>query len=321
MLRKATSLLKSIVRKSLQSKGFVYSSDVGPADFRGLVEFPWDALERTNRCPILFDVPLERCRGLGLMAFPCSKDSAHPYIRTLQDYLSGRVTVYSDSALKAYYMNFQPKIGSELLGLSPTENKLLLKPVLWFTEPWIASPSRGEEKSKIRIMRNESSDHGLSERSGGEWNHFGPVSDDRGEFEFRRLISVMASIKAAGYVRANGSDGDICGEILVRDNDYRIKIIRGQHRICALAASGHTKAPVRIDANKWGVIRREDAEHWPAVRSGAFSPAQAREVFDRVFEGRQPSSYLIPMCKQSESGSVEHGKQPASADFGSNNGL
>lgn len=321
MLRKATNLLKSIVRENLRIKGFVYSSDVGPADFRGLVEYPWDALERTNRCPILFDVPLERCRGLGLMAFSCSKDSAHPYIRTLQDYLSGNVTVYSDSALKTYYMNFQPKIGSELLGLSPTGNKLFLKPVLWFSEPWIASPSRREEKSKIRIMRNESSEHGLSERSGGEWNHFGPVSDDRGELEFRRLISVLVSIKAAGYVRANGSDGDVCGEILVRDNDYRIKIIRGQHRICALAASGYAKAPVRIVANKWGVLRREDAKYWPAVRSGAFSLAQAREVFDRIFEGRQPSSYLMPMGKQLESGSVDHGKQPAPADFSGNYGL
>ncbi len=58
-----------------------------------------------------------------------------------------------------------------------------------------------------------------------------------------------------------------------------------------LAALGWRKIPVTIRPVSYvpgGVVNCNKVFEWPGVRAGVFSEEQALNVFDRVFEGRQP---------------------------------
>lgn len=291
--------VKKRINNNLCSRGYIKKRNIPPVDFRKLVEHPIEALHRSNFCPVLVDVPLDRCRGLSLMAFSCSSDSNHPFIATIRDFMRGDVMHYRGSKLEKYYANFQPSSGIEYLGLAGENlHASFLQSPLWITEPWFGVPSVNEETRKTEIMHlegNKSMSSGGSEDIRAiyskEWNFFGPLSFERGAVEFDRLIAVAESIMDIGYVRNDRLDGDITGNLLIRDDGFSVTIGAGQHRVCALAANNYTEATVRFKAGECNIIRREDAGLWPGVKYNLFTVTQAQAVFDRVFDGHQPNTY------------------------------
>ncbi|MCD6007021.1 hypothetical protein [Halomonas sp. IOP_31] len=262
-----------------------------PLDLRGLLDSPFEALSRANYQPVLVDIPLDRCRGLDLMAFSCSNDSNHPFITTLCDYLSGDARSYSESKLRGYYARFNPRSSAQYMGLVGECDDMFADSPLYALAPWLGVLSKSQRNHIIKFMRSDGKEHGATKFNKNDCIFFGPISRSRGELEFNRLIKLVKPMAEQGYIRNDNRDGDITGSLLIRDQEYSILVGRGQHRICSLAANGNTRAPIRILPDKYNVIDRKESKSWPGVQHGMFSVNQAEELFDRVFEGRQPDAY------------------------------
>lgn len=284
--------LKKEINLRLHALGYLYKKDMPPIDFRELAICPQEALKRANHYPVLVNIPTQYCRGFGLMAFSCAITANHPLVRTLLEVMNGKAQLYQESSLNKYYQSYQPLSGEDILGLTRSDERIFSQPALWFIEPWLACPSQKEESKKIKAMHQENKRFGITPSSRKEWLFFGPLSKERGELEFHRLTSLAKSISMNGYERSNEPDGDIIGALLVRGHEYRVAIISGQHRVCALAASGHAYIPVRINVDKRAIVRRESANEWLSVKKKIYTLGQAQSIFDRVFEGQQPAGFI-----------------------------
>jgi len=282
--------LKSFAIDLLSSKGFYRIHRVPPVDLRGLLDDPVGALTRSAGNPVLINVSLCDCRGLPPVAYPCTKDSAHPFIETALGILNGSVTKYHGSSLQIYYDRFQPKNLAQLLGFDTDHSSPLFRmpPYTYTFFPWDGIPGTNKSRDTLKSLSKENKSHGVKLSSKSGWQLCGPVSGEKGELEFMRLLKIIESIQRNGYNRHNDHDGDISGQVLVRDKKCIIIITPGHHRIAALAALGFETAPVRIGSKPVSIVYRTDVKLWPAVRSGVISEKQALCLFDRVFEGRQP---------------------------------
>ena len=123
-----------------------------------------------------------------------------------------------------------------------------------------------------------------------------------------RLTRLLKSIQKNGYYRHDGYNGDIGGYILVKDGKFVVMIITGQHRIAVLAALDFQTIAVRIGhLSNLTVVRREEVHSWPGVQSSVFTIEEALQVFDRIFEGKQPlalTSVWPPASKNQQPGLV-----------------
>lgn len=108
---------------------------------------------------------------------------------------------------------------------------------------------------------------------------FGPVSYEKGEFEFKRLISVYKSIKN-GY---NRFLGDIGVRILRSGEDYIFTMGGGGlHRTAAIAGMGHKTFPAQFKVPNF-LADTKDVEYWPHVLSGLWSKKKALAHADYLF--------------------------------------
>jgi hypothetical protein len=265
----------------------------GVIDLRRSDCSPIEAVYGAGRFVPLVDVPVSVCRGFQYIGMPLAADGPHPFVRTMIEYQKGDCTTYVGSALERYHTSFIPASACEALGLSQStvsEKLLALRP-LQAVLPWW--PSEGATAfGSIETARNQIArrDYTLAGHSGAEqpgvYQH-GPFSAEQGQIEFNRLIKVYEAIRADGFRRDDSFDGDIRGVALVMsDGSYRIMLHCGQHRASALAALGHHTLPVRLTSpSSASIIRRDDVEFWPYVRTGLFSREAALEVFDRIFAG------------------------------------
>lgn len=251
------------------------------------VTSPIEAYYRTGGREFLWNAPLDRCRILHCLAFSCTKGADNPFIDALVKYERSPALPYLETGLAAYYDQVQPATAAEALGLQPGVAPILdLAPALAFAFPWSAfGPDvarqmwlSGSYFDTLRVFRVPSQT---------EWKAWGPVARELGELEFSRLTSVYRSIRKSGYRRSNGPDGDIGGILLADDSDYAVQVSPGHHRISALAALGHERAPIRI---RGPVVHRSDVANWPNVANGVFPVDAALRVFDRIMAGRQPWS-------------------------------
>lgn len=279
------SVLKH-VRQVLHKHNFCQPHERAPIDLRG---FALDLAYGFSICrdtPFLLEVPTNDCRGLRGFAFPCTLDSGHPFITALQVYQETKDTKKVEDHLAYYYEAVQPTTAGELLGLSPKQTKspFALSP-LCYDYPWDGAPRASLHKRRVRFIVEEAVTHGAQNTFQG-WHHFGPLHKERIILEAARLIDVYQKIGDFGYRRDDAKDGDIAGVALHWGGGNRILIKRGHHRIAALAAHGHTKVTVRFDAP---YVDRDDAPGWPGVCDEGYTLTQALSVFDRIFDGRQPS--------------------------------
>ena len=257
-------------------------------DFRGLAIDPLDALRRVEPDqPALVDVPLDRCRTLGSMAFPARPDGDHPYILTARAYLAGRVRRYEGSPLEAYFSSVRPRTGADLVELPPEGPASVvdeMEPLL-VDLPWLKSPGPHVRQIRLRDMAKDAREAGHDLDGEDGWNHVGPVSARKGELEFARLVALVESISTHGYLDLPDHMAPT-GDILVGPERSALHVWGGQHRIAVLAALDHPSIPLRLRARC--VYHRTSVGEWPGVASGAFTEAQALHVFDRVLAGRQP---------------------------------
>ena len=258
-------------------------------DFRGLMDDPIKALKRSAGRPVLINFPLKSCRSMLPVAFPCTTTSGHPLIETVLGILNGTVTSYMGSPLQKYYQFFQPANLAELMGLEPMDNDSAsrLSPYA-FIFPWGGIPSARLMRKKLVVLSKENRAHYAKIAGKHGWVTCGPISVEKGMLEYSRQVKTLQSIQQHGYQRNDGKDGDVCGTVLVNDNDCVLGISPGQHRIAALVALGYEAAPIRIGHTRIPIINRDEVDSWPSVKGGFFSAKQALEIFDRVYDGRQP---------------------------------
>lgn len=293
--RSAKIRARLAITPPLDRIGFVYHTDAGPVDFRGLEITPEDAMRRAAGLPCLIDVPLNHLRNMGpawgFPYFPCRRNSGNPYVDTVIQLIHGEISGYPGSFLEAYYESFQPHMIADVLGIDDNGELhfLLQQPPLLTFPPWVRPPLddfRAHLKWREEMIGVESREHGrkLGYRDG--WAGFGPVSTHKGAFEVERLISVARRIADDGYKIMTGKKA-VCVNIMRSGNEYRFLCIHGQHRTSALAALGHGSVPAWP---KGAVIDRKDVHKWPGVVQSVFSPEQALAIFDMFFHGRPPEA-------------------------------
>lgn len=245
----------------------------------------------------MINVSLARCRGLNHLAFPCARDSGHPFIATIEAQLTGNLTSHSASPLEQFYRLWTPHNAAEALGLldeSPA-TPMLQSPPYGATLPWFNIGPHEASKYIAEAILKENASFGMNFGIEEGCSTVGPMSARKIELEHRRLVGVTKSIQKQGF-RCDSREY-IRGYLLINDKSYAVSLRQGQHRAAALAALGYSSAPVMIRTSPFVrtfSVHRTDVESWPNVKNGLFSVKQALELFDRIFDGRQPTNALLP---------------------------
>jgi hypothetical protein len=239
------------------------------------LELPDPCDARFQHGDVAFAVPLSHCVYPYLMSY--GPEGWHPFVAVLKEYLDNPALRYQDSVLRRYYERFQPKTVLDVF--FPPEEQSAAHRETQFAHlaipphvpifPW--DPSIYREEGEV----------GLDASHGNQG--FGPVSDVKGELEFRRLTVTLDSIRARGYQPSNGHDGDIRGYLLLTDDDYRFVIRQGFHRTAALAALGAGSIRVRFFLPYPRAVHLHDLRHWPQVKQGNLDPATAAAIFYKFF--------------------------------------
>lgn len=257
-----------------------------PCDFRGLVDDPFEALERANGHRVLMDLPLSNYRMQHAMAYPLTGDTNNPFVLTAR-WLREQVTDQIDdrvTPLAVYLREVTPQSTAELLGienshlqqLSPHEAAL----------PWEGCSGRSMGDQRARTAQREAEEHGFTLDQTHGRQLYGPASRQKIELEHHRFQKLLESIDKRGF-QVDVSQAQITGHVLVNDGgDWRFLVIGGNHRAAVAAALDFPTVPaiVRPDAIYW----RSDAHQWPGVIAADMDKADAINLFDRIFSGRQP---------------------------------
>lgn len=223
--------------------------------------------------------------------------ASSPFTIALNKYNETQCQTSIKDTLQDFYQVFSPKSFSDVFDLNShcdLTHKTRQLDSYSAVLPWSCwSPARRKAQWK-KTVEGENKLFG-----GGGLEHgiqfWGPVSEMKVDIEVRRLIHIFNSIKEKGYIRSDDSDGDIIGSFLVNETgEVRIHVLRGQHRISALAALGYTDIPVRIRTMGGGarLVRRCDVDFFPNVKNGLYSKRLALKVFDDIFYARRQFSFI-----------------------------
>lgn len=257
-----------------------------PADFRGLINDPTTALARANGSPVIINVPINRCRTFKELGFLATRDSANPFVMTVQWAQATRHDTYAGSPLERYYATVQFTTGAEKLGID--NGTLRTYPPLYVDAPWRNPPGEAVYQRRARTVRREVHGFGKSLTLNDGWRTYGPVTYSMGKFEFERLMLVTRSIVEAGYNVVDPNNHINAWLLLVEDGSWSVWIMDGLHRTCVLGALNFSEIPVLIQVAN--IVKRSGAEQWPAVQQGALTADEGRQVFDRIFAGHQPAA-------------------------------
>lgn len=227
-----------------------------------------------ERGDIAFEVPLEKCQSLLHSSYHLKGN--HPFVETLLQYRVNPELRYDTSLLKTFYSTFQPATVLAAF-VSPKERQRFI------TSPLNTMPTDSYHPffpwdAQIRTAKGEG---GLDASHGHQ--SFGPVSQVKGEMEFRRLTDVYESIKAKGYIPQSEEDGDIRGFFLRTDDDYRFVVRQGLHRTPALSVLGYPSIRAKFFKGLPRAIFLRDSAHWPQVESGLMSQELAEYIFMQFF--------------------------------------
>lgn len=278
--------LKSRLKRRLLALGSSNPPVLPPADFRGLIDDPLSALARGNGSPVIIEVPLSRCRTFQELGFLATPDSANPFLMTLQWAQVAGHDTYDKSPLKKYYDTVRLTTGADKLGIDSAQMRTYSP--LHVDAPWRNPPGEAVYQRRARTVRREAKAYGKTLTINDGWRAFGPMTDSMGEFEFQRLLFISNSIAHNGYNISDFQSYPTGNLMLTGDNEWAVLIDDGNHRVSALGVYHYKRTPIILDPLK--TIRRSDAASWPAVQQGAMTSEEARQVFDRIFSGRQPDA-------------------------------
>ena len=109
---------------------------------------------------------------------------------------------------------------------------------------------------------------------------FGPVSDELGRMEYKRLTNIYNRIKQEGY---NREKGDVGVMVLQRNDEYRYLVTgNGYHRMAVMSSLGFEKVPATF--NRLWILSAGDVDYWPQVISGVWSREAATRYFNHLFD-------------------------------------
>jgi len=255
-----------------------------------------DAYYEHKGKPCLIRGGLEHCRWYGASGISYSRNSLHPYIRTLIEYEEGICTTYNGSFLQRYWQQWAPKNLAEYFGIDEAKcHPLLVRtPPNHNILPW--SPTDHIEYMEEEQWMTRFDYRELCLAGGTPARSCGPKPTWFGEARFQRLVSVYESIKASGYREIAAESEPYVGQhivvnCLVRDGIVRFVVANGQHRASALSALGHSEASMIVHFHSDrgpAMLRRDEVDSWPLVRRNIFSPCEAEAIFDRIFDAVPP---------------------------------
>jgi hypothetical protein len=230
------------------------------------------------------NIPIERCRS-NMLGY---KHSGNPFVNTLVNY-SHTGSDYSGSPLESFYKEYCPTSMKTVLN---SNNSILEKYHPMATVmPWSTStPERKILSTCVdidapNVFSKEAFKLGLPTKNNYGWQYFGPVSQDLGELEYKRLTSVYNAIKKDGY--HPDKYGYIHGQFLISDQDWVWVNIGGKHRFASLAALNVKTIPVALRSRSSALfIHRSDVDYWPNVKNGLFEKQDALDIFDSIISGK-----------------------------------
>lgn len=201
----------------------------------------------------------------------------HPYSRTIAAYASNLHRTYEESPLWHYYREFCPDNGCDIFPEAPALSRF---PADTHLTPWLAGDIAWRlKKTRINIQKEFP-----AIRNPGN-PMFGPVSDEQGLLEYRRLVGVYTSILERGFQLSSDRRNDVTGFLLRRNEEVRYIVTKGKHRIAAVGVAD-PDGSVPVSFRRAVVLDDRDIPEWPLVRTGLWSATGARAYVDRLFSGR-----------------------------------
>jgi len=192
----------------------------------------------------------------------------HPYVRTLIQYKkNNKQLIYEESYLKKYYTKFCPSDTYEVFFSSTKILNQSHEGLTGFLLPWNNKPKIDYKNKKLMYS--------------------GPMSDDEGKHELRRLLEVYNSIEKNGYYKRKSSSlldsNHIQGYFLKKNDCYKFIVLHGKHRIASLSVLGKSYAPVTFDLCNPRVVDISSLDSWPQVRNKTYSREVALKMFNSFF--------------------------------------
>lgn len=269
-----------------------------PADLTAHLDMhPVEAVYMAEDKSALLRVSLSRCLHMHYLASPCSKQTSSPFVHTLLDYVGGEHMHYQESRLEKFYELFQPRTATEYMdvpegaGRAMAQIPPLAAPIFWLNQTVSGCAGRLKHKQLQGDIQNR--EHGASHLSWRDGHHlFGPVSQKKGELEFRRLTGICEKMRAEGFQHDKTGVDNIAAVALIHGDDWRFFLRRaGQHRAAAAVALGYNEIVLELLPEACGgIVHRDHVDHWPAVKARDIEREQALCLFDRIFSGTPPKT-------------------------------
>lgn len=273
-----------------------FSANTRPVDFTDQPGIdPIAAIYQAGGRPVLLKVPLKDCVFFSHLAFPCTPDSPSPQIQTLIEYGKGNIKNWEESPLVDFYNNFQPKNAAEMMGISFEQpHELEIHPPISAILPWEKHSPIEIGNMLRKINRSEANQYKAKNKPNPNDSPIsGPVSDAKIELEFIRFIKTFQSLKKRGLVVNPEGIENIEATVLRKNQNNRFYITNGQHRAAALSALSSETITIQLNnSGCGGKVDITESKYWPQVVNGRLDVAVAEQIFNRIFEAKQPLAYI-----------------------------
>lgn len=232
-------------------------------------------INKPNNTDILFNIPIDNIRSWGGRKV---SSEYNPFVSVIEEYKKYGKVDYANSSLYRLKGFRTCNTASETLGVNSTYFDHLSPELAVF--PWevIDPKNRGNnqintlKKELAQYLQNSTQSERLVER------------EIRGDAEIQRIIAIFNSVSRSGYNMNRKDFHHIEGELLIaEDNDWKVLIRQGEHRVAALKELGYTDIPILI--RKQNIIRRSEARFWFQVLSDNISLENATKIFDNIMKG------------------------------------
>lgn len=216
----------------------------------------------------LFEVDVSVLRDQ--VGFAYDSLGVHPFVNVLAQYERNPSLAYGDSTLAMFYDAFRPATVRALFDIDGFSSTYLERSLRHgFQPPWFGQIT--------------------CQRRGGQWQYSGPVSEEFGAAQFRKLVRLLESIQQRGYTPDKAArrtaDAHIQGYVLRDGGDFRFIVTNGTHRAAVLAFLGYPHLSVTFRDHNRRVIDIRDSADWPLVRNGSLERPAAEWLFRRIFDG------------------------------------
>jgi hypothetical protein len=232
-----------------------------------------------NQNGIVIDIDLDKGRSLPCFSF--AKNSNHPFVVASQYADLNEDKIFY--ILQNFYNIVRPSGALDVFDIIDSNSIANDYPYWSVLMPWNAENQKQwfEKIKEFVLYENTQMGKKIGIEKGWAW--LGPTNDEKVRVEAKRLLNVLKSIQVNGYKRDDDGDGDIVGNILLKNKDEWVwQATTGQHRASVVSALNYKTIPVRI----MKVIKRKDAQYWPNVQNGLYTIEEGLKIFDMIFDNK-----------------------------------